>query len=159
MVRLNVFGTFIASAVVLVAGSANAQQPSDIDAVKEANAAFYVALSTRDAKQMEPLWANKPYVVNIGPRAKAAAVGYEEAVTNWGGVSLSAVFSELTARMTSTAQVHTDGKLAWVIGTENASGKTKAGEPFMFDTFVTNTFEKEGSRWLMVSHHAQVMPK
>jgi hypothetical protein len=86
MLRRNLFSGFAATAVavVLVVGSANAQQSSDIDAVKAANAAFYVALSSRDAKQMEPLWANKPYVVNIGPRSKAAAVGYADAVTNWG---------------------------------------------------------------------------
>ena len=53
--------------------------------------------------------------------------------------------------MTSTIQVQTNGKVAWVVGTENAVGKNKAGEPFAFDTFVTNVFEKEGDRWLMVS--------
>ena len=127
-------------------------------AVKAANQAFYVALSARDAKAMEGLWANKPYVVNIGPRSKAVAVGYADAVTKW-SASLSEVFSELNAAMTSTAQVQTDGKLAWVVGTESASGKNKAGEPFKFDTFATNIFEKEGNRWLLVSHHAQMMPK
>jgi ketosteroid isomerase-like protein len=160
MLRRHLFGAFTATAagIVLVVGSANAQRPSDVDAVKAANAAFYAALSARDVKQMEPLWANKPYVVNIGPRSKAAAIGYADAVTKW-SASLPEAFSDLSATMTSTAQIQTEGKLAWVIGTERASGKNKAGEPFAFDTFVTNIFEKEGNRWLMVSHHAQVIPK
>jgi ketosteroid isomerase-like protein len=161
MLRQNLFGIVAGTLIglFLSIGSANAQPSADMDAVKAANTAFYVALSSRDTKQMEPLWANKPYVVNIGPRAKSAAIGYEDAVTRWGGASLSAAFLELNATMTSIAQIQTDGKLAWVIGTERASGTNKAGEPFAFETFVTNTFEKEGDRWLMVSHHAQVITK
>jgi ketosteroid isomerase-like protein len=69
------------------------------------------------------------------------------------------VFAELKVSMTSTIQVQTNGKVAWVVGTENAVGKNKAGELFAFDTFVTNVFEKEGDRWLMVSHHAGIVPK
>jgi ketosteroid isomerase-like protein len=72
---------------------------------------------------------------------------------------LAAAFSELNATMTSIAQVQTDGKIAWVIGTERASGKNKAGEPFTFDALATNIFEKEGNRWLMVSHHMGIIPK
>ena len=147
-----------AAGFALMGGRAFAQQPADIEAVKAANAAFYVALSARDAKIMDPLWANKPYVVNIGPRSKAAVVGYADAVTKW-SASLSDVFKELKASMTSTAQIRTNGNVAWVVGTEHAEGKNKAGEPFAFDTFVTNVFEKEGDRWLMVSHHAGILPK
>ena len=86
---------------------------------------------------MGGLWANKPYVVNIGPRSKTIDVGYANAVTKW-MTEVSEVFTELKASMTSTGQIQTDGKLAWVIGTEHAEGKNKAGAPFAFDTFVTN---------------------
>ena len=56
--------------------------------------------------------------------------------------------------------LHSDGKLAWIIGTESATLQPKSGgEPLKFDTFVTNIFEKEGDRWLMISHHAQMIPK
>ena len=61
--------------------------------------------------------------------------------------------------MTSTTQIQTDGKLAWVVVTEKALGKTKAGEPVAFEAFATNIFEKDGNRWLMVSHHAGIQPK
>jgi ketosteroid isomerase-like protein len=144
--------------VAFLAIPARAQQSTDIEAVKAANQVFYTTLSARDSKAMEGLWVNKPYVINIGPRSKTIAVGYADAVTKW-SASLPEVFSELKATMTSTAQVQTDGKVAWVIGTESASGKNKAGEPFAFDTFVTNIFEKDGTRWLMVSHHAQIVAK
>jgi ketosteroid isomerase-like protein len=108
---------------------------------------------------MGGLWANKPYVVNIGPRSKTIEVGYADAVTKYWDNAFTNVFVELSASMTSTAQVQTDGKMAWVVGTERATGKNKAGEAIAFDAFATNVFEKEGDRWLMVSHQAGIQPK
>lgn len=152
-------GASIAAAgLALLAGTAQAQSPADIDAIKAANQAFYAALSARDVKVMGPLWADKPYVVNIGPRSKVISVGYADAVIKW-ATSLPENFLELKAEMTSVVQVQTDGKLAWVVGTEKATGKNKAGEAFTFETFATNVFEKDGAKWLMVSHHAQIQPK
>ena len=142
----------------LLACHASAQSPADIDAVKAADAKFYATLSARDAKTMEGLWANKPSVVNIGPVSKTIAVGYTDAVAMYWTNAFTNVFAELSVTMTTT-QVQTDGKVAWVIGTENATGKTKAGAPLAFATFVTNIYEKDGNRWLMVSHHAGMQPK
>jgi len=134
-------------------------QSTDVEAVKAAHQAFYAALSSKDLKAMEAVWANKPYVVNIGPRSKTVLVGYTEAVTKyWSGVF--DFFSQMSAASTSIAQLHSDGKLAWIIGTESATLQPKSGgEPLKFDTFVTNIFEKEGDRWLMILHHAQMIPK
>ena len=129
-----------------------------MDAVKAANAAFYTALSARDAKAMEGLWANKPYVVNIGPASKTITVGFEDAVAKYWTNAFTNVFSELNVTMTAT-QMQTDGKMAWVVGTETAKLKTKAGEAREFTAFVTNVFEKDGAKWLMVSHHAGILPK
>ena len=133
-------------------------QTSDLDAVKAANQAFYTALSTRDLKAMEGLWANKPYVVTIGPRRKSIEVGYADAVTKYWTAAFD-TFSQISSSP-SVAQVQSDGKIAWVIGTEKASLQLKSGgDPITFDAFVTNTFEKQGKRWLMTSHHAQPLPK
>lgn len=150
----------IALAVSAFGGVANAQQSADVEAVKAANQSFYAALSARDLKAMQTVWANKPYVVNIGPRSKAAAVGYDEAVTKYWDNAFNNVFSKLEAQFTSETQVQTDGKLAWVSGLEKATLHLKAGgDPLNIENFVTNIFEKEGDRWLMILHHAQVIPK
>ena len=147
-------------ATALFAGQASAQAPADIDAVKAANASFYAALSARDAKAMGALWADKPYVVNIGPRSKTVAVGYEEAVTKYWTNAFTNVFSEISATMTTTSQVQTDGKLAWVVGVEAATLKQKSdGTVVKFDNLATNVFEKVGDKWLMVSHHAANIAK
>lgn len=152
--------TVLMCATCLALGSTTvgAQQASDLDAVKAANQAFYKALSGKDLKAMESLWANKPYVVNIGPRNKSITVGYADAVTKYWPVTFDQ-FSQISVS-TSVEQVHSDGKTAWVIGTETASLHPKSGgDPLAFETFVTNTFEKQGKRWLMTSHHAQQIPK
>lgn len=148
-----------AAGLALMAGLAVAQQPADIEAIKAANTAFYVAISARDVKAMEGLWANKPYVINIGPVSKSIAVGYEDAVSKYYTNNFNNVFSAVSASMTSTSQIQTDGKLAWVVGTENAKLTFKTGEVREFVTFTTNVFEKDGDRWLMVSHQAGIVPK
>ena len=158
MFRRHLFSALaaIAAGTVLIGTSAQAQAPADIEAVKAANAAFYAALSARDVKKMEALWADKPYVVNMGPRIKTFAVGHDEAVAKWWPAAFE-FFQELNVTMT-TAQVQANGKVAWVVGNESATGVTKNG-PVKFTTFVTNIYEKEGDRWLMVSHHAQPIPQ
>jgi ketosteroid isomerase-like protein len=159
MFRRTLFAAFAATVVGMVSavGSASAQQASDIEAVKAANAAFYAALSSRDAKAMTAVWANKPYVVNMGPRIKTFAVGYDEAVAKWWPAAFE-FFQELNVSMSTQAVVQTNGNVGWVHGNESATGVTKNG-PVKFTTFVTNVFEKDGDRWLMVSHHAQPIPQ
>ena len=112
-----------------------------------------------DANAMAALWANKPYVTNIGPGSKAVDVGYENAVTKWIAETVPSRYSELKAQVTSIAAVEVNGNVAWVVGMENASGKNKAGEAISFDAMVTDIYEKDGDKWLMVSHHAQRPPK
>lgn len=142
----------------LFVGNTNAQASADIDAVKAAHLSFLAALSARDAKAMEAVWADKPYVVNIGPRSKAVTVGYSDAVSNYWPRTFKR-FSALNVTAPTIAQVHINGKSAWVVGTERVVGTTKSGKPVKFNLFVTNIFEKDGDRWLLVSHHAQRIPQ
>ena len=55
------------SAVGVVAG---AQQPSEIDKVREASTALYASLSSLDVRPMERFWAHEFYVRYIGPQVK-----------------------------------------------------------------------------------------
>jgi ketosteroid isomerase-like protein len=151
------FSGFLIGAIGIVAS--NAQPASDSDAIKAAHQSFYTALSAMDSKAMNALWANKPYVINIGPYSKTIAVGYEDAVVKFWPAALSR-FSKVSASPTSIAQVQSNGNLAWVIGTEHADISLKSGgELLRIDNFVTNIFEKVGDHWLMITHHAQVIPK
>jgi len=146
-------------AMALMSGGAFADPASDVEEVKAADLAFHAALSAMDAKAMAAIWADKPYVTNIGPSSKMVLVGYDDAVTQWIAKVVPGRFSELKAQATSIASVQVNGDVAWVVGMENASGKNKAGEPLSFDALFTDIYEKDGGKWLMVSHHAQVPPK
>ena len=146
-------------ALALMAGGAAADQASDVEAVKTADSAFYAALSAMDAKTMAALWADKPYVTNIGPSSKSVAVGSADAVTHWMAVVVPGRYSEVKTQMATIASVQVEGNVAWVVGEEKLNGKNTAGEPVSFALLVTDIFEKDGGRWLMISHHAQIPPK
>jgi ketosteroid isomerase-like protein len=56
---------------------------SDTDAIRAADQAFYTALSGRDIQAMARVWADKPYVVCIGPRSKVMNVGFDAVKKYW----------------------------------------------------------------------------
>ncbi|MGY2046699.1 nuclear transport factor 2 family protein [Methylobacterium sp. JK268] len=161
MERRQIFGAaavLAATPLLMRSKDANAQS-ADVEAIKTANQAFYAALSARDLKAMEAVWANKPYVVNIGPRSKTVLVGYDAAVSKYWAKSFD-FFSQMDGSMASIAQIYSDGKIGYVIGMESAKLQPRSGgDPLIFDTFVTNIFEKDGAAWQMISHHSQMIPK
>src|SRR3954471_21575947 len=81
-------------------------QQSDNEAVNAANQAFYAALSSRELKGMEAVWARKPHVSLVGPRSKTRTVGYEAVVKYW--VDAFGSFAMISAQPTNT-QTQTDG--------------------------------------------------
>ena len=50
-----------------------------------------------------------------------------------------------------------NGNIAWAIGAEKVQLLRKNGDTLSFDAFVTNVFEKQDDRWLLVSHQATPM--
>jgi ketosteroid isomerase-like protein len=157
MLHSNVAGWALALCMLPTCLVSAKAEPADTDAIKAADQAFYKALTGRDLVAMKAVWAQTPYVINIGPRSKAMNVGYDATVKYWEGAF--DFFSELNVSKTE-ARVQNDGKTAWVVGIENATLQPKSGgDPLKFDTFVTHVFEKQGDRWLLVLHHAQMVPK
>jgi ketosteroid isomerase-like protein len=156
--RLWVLKSLSAAILVILAGSSTraAQQP-DTKAVAAANHAFVTAMSSRDLKGMEQIWAHQPYVTNVGPRSKVRNTGFDAIDKYW--QSVFKYFSNITVTP-HDLQIRVNGNTAWVVGMETAQLQPKAGgDPLTFETFVTNIFEKVGGRWLLVSHHAQAIPK
>jgi ketosteroid isomerase-like protein len=142
---------------MMLSAATAAAEPPDVDAIKTADDAFYSALSARDISRMMSVWADKPYILNIGPRSKAMNVGADEVRKYWEGAFQ--FFSHISVTKID-ARIQTDGKLAWVVGMEDATLQPKdAAESLKFQTFVTHIFEKDGTRWRLVSHHAQMIPK
>jgi len=128
---------------------------ADRAAITAADQTFYTPLSARDLKAMAAVWANRPYVINIGPRSKAMNVRYEATVKYWEGAFN---FFSRMAGTKSEAHVQSDGKIAWVVGVEHAVLQPKTGgDELKFETFVTHIFEREDDRWRLVLHHSQMM--
>ncbi|MDH3287075.1 MAG: nuclear transport factor 2 family protein [Betaproteobacteria bacterium] len=139
-----------------MANSAMAQEAWDMDDVKEANEAFYAALSARDISAMAKVWTHKTEIRHIGPHNKEINVGLDAAMKNWKG--LFAAFPEFKITCEQT-YIRINGSTAWVSGLENAHWKNKVGDTHTRTQFGTSIFEKHGDQWLMVYHHASAVPQ
>ena len=131
------------------------QKASDEDGVKAASKAFYAALSGTDVAAMKQVWAHTPYVVYVGPSSKSIVRGWAAVESAW-----EQSFANRSRSVSLTeSYIHIDGNLAWEVGTENGTVKAKDGSERKSDNIVTNVYEKQNGRWLMVSHHAQSKPQ
>jgi ketosteroid isomerase-like protein len=139
-----------------MANSAMAQEASDMNGVKAANEAFYLALSAQDIGAMAKVWSYKTEIRHIGPRNKAIDVGLDAAIKVW--EELFAAFPEF--KITSEqAYIRINGSTAWISGLEKVQWKNEAGETQTATQFGTNIFEKQDGKWLMVYHHASAVPQ
>jgi ketosteroid isomerase-like protein len=145
----------VTSVSLLILGNAVGQeragQMSDVDRVNAASQLFIAAISARDIRAMDKLWAHESYATFIGPLSTTVVVGWEGVRKAW-----EMRFSQFDRVTISSAEshVHTNGAVAWAVGVEKVQLLRKNGETLGFDAFVTNVFERRNGRWLMVSHQA-----
>src|SRR5712691_4509882 len=159
MNRLNIIAVTAVSLLTLgvaqpagkAVGQEKAQQTSDVERVNAASQVFIAAISARDIRAMEKVWAHEPYATFIGPLSTTVVVG-------WGGVRKAwemrfSQFDRVTISL-ADSHVHSNGKVAWAVGIEKVQLIRKNGDTLDFDAFVTNVFENQDGRWLLVSHQA-----
>jgi ketosteroid isomerase-like protein len=131
-------------------------QPSDIEQVEAANAAYYAALSARDLAAMEKVWSRGPRDVNIAPPIRPAAhVSWDVIKKNYQG--FWGTLDELTVSM-ERPEIEIRGSVAWVYGIERSKRRAKNGEISGGTNFGTSIFVKDGSGWRMVFHQAALIP-
>lgn len=158
----SVFGRiFVATLFVFgfsqISSTAIAQQEVDMDGVKAASKTFYEALTANDnGEAMEKVWAHTPYVTMVGPRSKSVMVGWDAQKNYWPESKKRLVEIDVTL---TDQHVHVNGNMAWEMGQESGTVKTKDGKESKIDYLVTNVYEKIDGRWLMVSHHVQPKPQ
>jgi len=143
--RLRLF----ASAMVLVgvAGSrAVSAQSADAQAVMAANAAFYDAISARDAAALAKVYAHEDFVMNVTPDGKYRGPGWA-AVEPW-IKNITRTFAQLEVKP-SDVHVHVNGDVGWV----------PDGPPQQFTLQATNIFERIGGNWLMTQHQPTLVAK
>jgi ketosteroid isomerase-like protein len=144
--------------VTLPAGNAvgqqNTQKTSDVERVNIASQVFIAAIAARDIGAMDKVWAHKSYAMFIGPLSTTVVVGWDGVRKSW--EMRFSQFDRVTISLVES-HVRTNGKVAWAVGIEKVELLRKNGDTLNFDAFVTNVFEKQNGRWLMVSHHATPM--
>jgi ketosteroid isomerase-like protein len=154
--------TLIAVLLSVGIGNARAQSDADVAAVSAANNAFYTALSALDAAAMGKVWANETYVTSISPRSKAVMTGWAAVQDSYKSLMtdgrLPCGESKRCIEPVDT-QVRVNGNVAWTVGRETSNRKLKDGTQTTGTNFVSNVFEKKDGHWLMVSHHAHIVPQ
>jgi len=148
---------FASLAIALPTSNAVAQSAADVDGVKAASKAFYMALASLDGgSAMGKVWAHTPYVTYVGPVSKSVVVGWDAQEKRWSDDDKR--YSKRNVTL-SDQVIHVSGNFAWEMGQEGGEAQLKGSEPTKPDNLVTNVYEKIDGRWLMVSHHAQRKPQ
>lgn len=132
-----------------------ANEQSDAAGVKAAAAAFYSALSHRDMAAMEEICSVEAPTILINPRDKSASVGWPAAKTNWNSAFAFWTDLKITPRDMS---VRVLGDVASVASVALVEGRTRDGKPATFMALNTQVFERNGGKWVLVSHHSSRAP-
>jgi ketosteroid isomerase-like protein len=132
-------------------------QDADEQALKAANAAFYAALSGRNEAAMGQAWAHAPYVAAIHPGSKAPFIGWDAVQQSWADNFKQ--FPVTTVNPSEPIALRRNGNTAWIVDTEAVHLKDTGGKEYQFTALATNVYEFQDGHWLMVVHHASLVPQ
>lgn len=123
--------------------------PPDAEAVRSANERFYRAFESLSLSEMEPLWVHEAHVACVHP-GWPRLLGWEAVRDSWDAIFRNT--REMRFTLTDV-EVQVCGNLAWVLCTENILSEAR-GNLAVTAILATNLFERHGSEWLVVHHHA-----
>jgi ketosteroid isomerase-like protein len=126
--------------------------------VAAANAAFYAALEACDVDAMAGVWEHSERVVVTHPGWPMLR-GWSAVAESWASIFRNTNFIQFVI---TDEQCTVAGPTAWVTAEENILQATGASSESIADSatlsgsraVVTNIFVHDGTRWLMVVHHA-----
>jgi ketosteroid isomerase-like protein len=119
---------------------------SDVDGVRAANEAFYVAFVRGDLAAMDAVWSRDPQVTCTHPGWDVLR-GRDEVMASWAAILGNPGRPRIKA---SDVHVIVRGDMAMVICHEHVPGARLAA---------TNVFVREGGGWRMLHHHAGMAPE
>ena len=139
--------------LLAIAATPAPARADDLADVLAANHAFDQALSHRDMRALDALWAHDADVTCIHPSGRALLVGWEAVRKSWAEGTFRR-FGEMNVTM-ADPHVRIHGTVAVVVGVEAVRAKrADDGQAVEFQALTTNTYEKRDGRWLMTHHHA-----
>ena len=121
----------------------------EVAEIQETNARFYRAVESQDLDAMEAVWLHADYVRCVHP-GWCLLTGWESVRQSWEAIFKNSAELRFTL---SDIQIQVEGGLAWVTGTENIISQSE-GNISVTAVLATNLFERQGTRWRMVLHHA-----
>jgi ketosteroid isomerase-like protein len=120
------------------------------DEVRETAEAFYRAVSHKNLKAIDDVWAHEPYAAVAG-RSGNLGQGWTQVHGYWekrfrelGDIKVSAKLRNFLC--------HAIGDVAWLSGTEIRT-ITNGEEVRQEELRMTAVLERKGSRWQIVSYH------
>jgi ketosteroid isomerase-like protein len=120
----------------------------DEDAVIEANAAFYRAIESLDAAQLDAILAKEEPVRVVHPGWPLVS-GRAAVKESWERIFDNAGMMQFTI---SDTEAHVQGDLAWVICVEHLTS-VQGGRVVEGLVATTNVFRREDGEWRMAHHH------
>lgn len=121
------------------------------DEIKETAEAFYRAVTNKNLKAVDSIWAHEPYA-SVAGRSGHLRQGWTQVRGYW-----ELRFQQLGETKVSTKLrnpvVHAVGDVAWLSGTELRT-VTRDDQVSREELRMTCVLERKGSRWLIVSYHA-----
>lgn len=121
------------------------------DEVKDTAADFYRAVSNKNLKAIDGIWAHERYAAVAG-RSGAIRQGWENVRGYWEERFKQLGDTRVDAKLRSSL-CHAVGDVAWLSGTEIrivSHGEEKRQEELR----MTAVLERKGTRWQIVSYHA-----
>jgi ketosteroid isomerase-like protein len=117
------------------------------------NEKFYRALENGKLDLMEEIWLKDPRAKCVHP-GWPMLWGWEAIRQSWKNIFDSGVPAKIQI---SNVSAEVSGDLAWVTCIEHVSYLIRDRIQINLAQ-ATNIFERQGSRWLMIHHHASPMP-
>lgn len=145
----------VAVTVILGQSTANAQQPSDLEAVEATHEAYHAAFGKEDMDLLSDVWLDDQSVRLIVPPGHKIFTGWEEVKGSFAGAfeTLDVISLEF-----KDAQTIVGDELAWIVDIHELKMRTNDGQVITPIFFSTHVFQKVGERWLMVHHQASPPP-
>ena len=127
---------------------------TDPEQVVEANLKFYFALESQDIDLMDEVWATDASAICVHPGWTRLA-GWENIRASW-----EQMFRNTNTHMridVSEVSVEVQGSTAWVSCLESIT-RASGDRIQRAQAYATNVFVFEDDRWLLVLHHASIIP-
>ena len=121
------------------------------DEIRDTAEAFYRAVTNKNLKGIDTIWAHEPYA-SVAGRSGQIRQGWSNVRGYWEQRFQQLGDTKVEAKLRNML-VHAVGDVAWVSGTE-IRRVTEDGSARQEDLRMTAVLERRGSGWQIVSYHA-----